>query len=318
MSTTLDEDKFKADHADHSDLEIETPGEGGKVKERRADKQSGLKTEAKDDEADKADKDDEDKNDKEDEDDKNDDDDKDDEALDEAFDAIFGDADLSEDAKAKMSLIFKAAIAEGVSKKTAKLEETIRESLRGEVEDRIEALVAENEQYMDYVAETFMKDNKIAIESSLKVEIAESLIASLQTTLAEHNITVDTSDIDLVEDLEKQIETMNNEKNMVEARNMRLSDEVKELKAEKAFNEISEGLTDVEKDRLHTLSEALSIKNVEAYKEGLSTIRESFFKEDRALPKVDVLDESSQFVDNKAEEVKEDTFSSKLFKIINS
>ena len=67
MSTTLDEDKFKADHADHSDLEIETPGEGGKVKERRADKQSGLKTEAKDDEADKADKDDEDKNDKEDE-----------------------------------------------------------------------------------------------------------------------------------------------------------------------------------------------------------------------------------------------------------
>lgn len=303
MSTILDEDKFESDHED-AEVEIATPGEGGKVKPRRGDKPANLKTEAKDEDEEEED---EDEDDKEDEDE-----------LDEAFDAIFGDADLSEDAKAKMSLIFKAAIKEGVALKTAELEESTREALRVEVEERVSALVAENEQYMDYVAETFMEENKLAIETGLKVEIAESLIESLKSTLIEHNIVVDTDGLDLVEDLESQLETVKEDKNAVEARNLRLIAENRELKAEKAFNEIAEGLTDVEKDRLFSLSEALSIKDVEAYKEGLSTIRESFFKEDnRTFKQLDVLDEGTIAV-GKTEEILEETFAQKLLKTINS
>lgn len=307
MSTILDEDKFESDHED-AEVEIATPGEGGKVKPRRGDKPVNLKTEAKDEDEDDNDEEEDEKEDK----------DSDEDDLDEAFDAIFGDTDLSEDAKAKMSLIFKAAIKEGVALKTAELEESTREALRVEVEERVSALVAENEQYMDYVAETFMEENKLAIETGLKVEIAESLIESLKSTLIEHNIVVDTDGLDLVEDLESQLETVKEDKNAVEARNLRLIAENRELKAEKAFNEIAEGLTDVEKDRLFSLSEALSIKDVEAYKEGLSTIRESFFKEDnRTFKQLDVLDEGTIAV-GKTEEILEETFAQKLLKTINS
>ena len=255
------------------------------------------------------------------EDDDKDDKEDDDEDLKESIDTIFAGSDISDEVKSKLSAIFVAAVNESVSRKVDALVESktkeIRDSLREEVEDRYATLVENTEKYIDYVTESFMEDNKIAIESGIKVEIAESLIASLTSTLVEHNISIDEEKMDVLSDLEKQLDESKKEIAAVEARNIRLISENRQMKADRAFEEIAEGMTDTEKDRLHVLSEKISVSDIETYKSDLATLKEHFFKDEtKKTPKHTVdLNEEVQ-IEVKAEE-KPVSFSQALSKIVS-
>lgn len=258
--------------------------------------------------------------DKDEEDDNEDDEDEKEEKLKESFNAVFAGSDLSEDVKSKLSKIFVAAVNESVNSLVAKRLKfevaEINESLRSEVEDRYSKLVENTEKYIDYVTESFMEENEIAIESGIKVEIAESLIASLTNTLTEHNISIDESELDVLSDLEAQLEESKNANAAIEAKNIRLLDENRRMKAERAFDEITEGMTDSEKDRLHILSEKISVSDVETYKNDLNTLKEHFFKEENKSPK-DTINLNEEVQVELVEEKKPISFSQALSKIVS-
>lgn len=293
MTRKLDE-KFEADHTDGKAEIEDVDAEGGKVEKRLADKVSAI-TEAdkidsdkeelgedksEDMKSDKEDKksDKEDmKSDKDDE-DEDEDEDEDDEDLKEAFGSLFKGETLSEEFKAKLSTIFVASVNEAAHNRAAKLNEKYKKSLAEEVEASVKALTENVEKYIDYTAETYIAENALAIETGLKVELAESFINSLKATFIEHNITIDETKLDLVEELEAEVVSLKNDKNKIENKYVDLTEEVRQLKADKTFAQISEGLTDVERDRLAVLSEKLSTKDIEAYGNDLSVLKESFFK----------------------------------------
>ena len=228
------------------------------------------------------DKSDKDEDDSDDEDDDSEDDDEDDKDMKESFANIFAGQNLSEEFESKISTLFEAAVNESANKKATKLNEAYKTSLIESVEAKIEDLSENIDKYMTYAVSTFMEENEIAIESGIKVEMAESLLNSLKETMSEHNIIVDEDSVDLVEELEGEITTLKTASNKVINDNIKLAEEVKQLYADRAFDEVSEGLTDVERDRMAVLSENFSIRNIEKYKEDLSTIRESFFESNRA------------------------------------
>lgn len=235
------------------------------------------------DDEDKSDKDEDDSDDEDDDsEDDDEDDDEDDKDMKESFANIFAGQNLSEEFESKISTLFEAAVNESANKKATKLNEAYKTSLIESVEAKIEDLSENIDKYMTYAVNTFMEENEIAIESGIKVEMAESLLNSLKETMSEHNIIVDEDSVDLVEELEAEITTLKTASNKVINDNIKLAEEVKQLYADRAFDEVSEGLTDVERDRMAVLSENFSIRNIEKYKEDLSTIRESFFESNRA------------------------------------
>jgi hypothetical protein len=199
--------------------------------------------------------------------------------LKEAFAGLFEGADLSEDFKTKTVAIFEAAVHEKVLAEKAALEEKFENDLQEQVDSAVDDLVEKVDSYLNYVIENWMEDNKVAIESNIKVEVAESLFDSIKGVVAEHNLTIDDETKDLVSEAEAKVEESTAKYNEVVEEMIAIKEAKQALELQIAFKEISEELTDTQSEKLGVLAEGVSFETVEDYKAKLVAIKENYFAE---------------------------------------
>lgn len=208
-------------------------------------------------------------------------------SIDDSIAAMFEGMDLSEDFKSKATLVFEAAVNEAATVKArqaaAELEEQFEAQLEEAVTESIDDIVENLDSYLDYVVKEWMEENEVAIEAGIKVEMAESLMDGLRDLFVEHNIEVDDETIDVVAELEEEIAQLKGEYNKTVNENIELSKAVLSLEAEKVFEEVTEGLTVSQRERMRTLSENLDVSDVESYQSNLETLKESFFKKTASI-----------------------------------
>lgn len=210
--------------------------------------------------------------------------------------SIFEGMDLSEEFKSKITLVFEAAVNEQVTEKVETIREELQEKLETElseaVETRMTEIVENVDKYLDYVVDQWMEENKIAIEAGIKVEMAESLMNGLKDLFTEHNIEVDEETFDVVSGLEQQVSELEEKGNELVKENIELTRTIASLQAAGVFEEMTEGLSENQKERFKVLSEKLDVEDLEGYAENLRVIKESFFSEGKvAAPKVEDIEE---------------------------
>ena len=207
-------------------------------------------------------------------------------SVEESIASMFEGADLSEEFKSKVSLVFETAVREATNTKVneavSELEEEFDKKLVETVEVAIEEITENLDSYLDYVVEQWMEENVVAVESGIKVEMAESLMDGLKEIFTSHNIDIDEETVDVVAGLEEQVSEIQAQANDAINENISLAKEIAALKAEKTFDNISEGLTVSQKERLKSLSEKLDNEDLQAYETDLGTLKESFFKAKKA------------------------------------
>jgi hypothetical protein len=199
--------------------------------------------------------------------------------LKEAVERLFEGADLSEEFKDKTIAIFEAAVHERVLEEKAMLEEQFENDLQEQIDVAVEELVEKVDAYLDYVVENWMDDNKVQIESNIKVEVAESLLAGIKGLVTEHSMEIDDEQINVVAALEAELEESNSKYNelveqLIESRELQQKSEM-----EIAFKGISEQLTDTQAEKLRVLSEGVSFETVDEYSKKLIAIRDNYFTE---------------------------------------
>ena len=207
--------------------------------------------------------------------------------IDESIESIFEGMDLSEEFKNKVTLVFEAAVNEAATKKAeaviAETTEALEEEMQESINSTVEKIVENLDSYLDYVVEGWMKENEVAIETGIKVEMAESLMAGLKSLFEEHNIEIDEDTIDVVAGLEEEVEELKRTANEVITENVTLNKQIASLKAEKVFEEMTEDLTITQRERLKVLSEKLDFENIEEYSSDLQTLKESFFAKKKVI-----------------------------------
>lgn len=207
-------------------------------------------------------------------------------SIEESISSMFEGMDLSEDFRSKVTLVFEAAVNEAaqirINEATAALEEEFEQKLTESVSEAMDEIVENLDSYLDYVVEEWMKENEVAIEAGIKVEMAESLMNGLKELFTEHNIDIDDETLDVVAGLEEHNASLTDQANEVINENIELKKMIVALNADKVFEEVSEGLTVSQKERLRVLSEKLDADNVDGYKSDLATLKESFFKTKKA------------------------------------
>ena len=84
---------------------------------------------------------------------------------------------LSEYFKSKVTLVFEAAVNEAATLKADSLIAEKTEALETEMNESVakitDGIVENLDSYLDYVVEEWMKENELAIETGVKVEMAE-------------------------------------------------------------------------------------------------------------------------------------------------
>lgn len=208
-------------------------------------------------------------------------------SIDESVAAMFEGMDLSEDFKNKAKVVFEAAVnAAATEKATAIVEEKtaeLEEAMNAQAAETVENMVENLDSYLDYVVEEWMTENELAVESGIKVEMAESLMDGLRGLFEEHNIEVEDETVDVVAALEEQVDELKEEANKRIDENLELAKEIAGFKAAKVFDELSEDLTLTQRERLKVLSEKLDFSDIEDYSSNLNILKESFFADQKAV-----------------------------------
>ncbi len=225
---------------------------------------------------------------------------KNDAGMHESIERMFEGTELSEDFKTQTVAIFEAAVQEKVIAEKASLEEKFESDLQEQVDATVDELVEKVDQYLDYVVESWMDDNKVQIESNVKVEVAESLLSSIKGLVTEHNMEINDEQKDIVSELEGKLEESTTKYNEIVEQMI----EVREAKAkadlEIAFKTISEDLTDTQIEKLRVLSEGVSYESVDEYSTKVEAIKANYFIESAPV----VEDETDLLQEEVAEEAK--------------
>ena len=204
--------------------------------------------------------------------------------LSESIERLFDGSELSEDFKSSAVAVFEAAVHEKVLAETATLEEKFESDLQEQVEKSVEEIVEKVDQYLDYVIENWMEDNQVAVESNIKVEVAESLFDSIKGLVTEHNLEIDQETVDHNAELEVALEESKVKYNELAEEMMAIKEAKKEADLEVAFKTVSEELTDTQAEKLRVLSEGISFESTEDYSKKLEAIKDNYFVESAPAP----------------------------------
>jgi len=191
---------------------------------------------------------------------------------------IADEATLSEEFKDKAGVIFEAAIKSKLAEEIDRLEEKYNEELAEEIESTKAGLVDQVDNYLNYVVEGWMEDNKVAIQSGLRTEIAEKFMNSLKDLFTESYIEVPESKVDLVDELAETVEELEEKLNSSTGKQIEMVEELEALKRDKIVREASKDLADTQVEKLKGLVEDIDFENEETFAEKVATVKESYFK----------------------------------------
>ena len=194
------------------------------------------------------------------------------------IEALVADEDLSEEFKTKAKTIFEAAVATKVKDRITEIEAQSQEDTDAAVEEIKEDLTEKVDNYLNYVAEGWVKENELAIERGLKSELTEDFINGLKKLFEEHYVEVPEDKFDVVEELAGRLDETEDKLNEEVAQNISLSQDIEELQREKIIGEVSQDLADSEQERLKELTEDVDYEDAEKFQEKVSTLKEAYFK----------------------------------------
>ena len=190
---------------------------------------------------------------------------------------VESEATLSDEFKAKAETIFEAAIKSKLSEEIDRLEEKYNTELAEEVESTKADLVEKVDNYLNYVVESWMEDNKLAVQSGLRTEIAENFMSSLKDLFEESYIEVPEAKVDLVDEMADQVSELEESLNDTTAKNIEMMGELEELKREKVIREASEDLAETQVEKLKSLVSDIDFDSEETFAEKVETVKESYF-----------------------------------------
>lgn len=220
---------------------------------------------------------------------------------------VESEATLSEEFKAKTAIIFEAAVKAKLSEEIDRLEEAYQSELAEEVASTKADLVEKVDSYLNYVVETWMEENKLAVQAGLRTEIAETFMNKLKDLFVESYVEVPESKVDLIDELSAANEELEENFNKAMAKSIALTEEVEGLKRAAIIREAARDLAETQVEKLKALVEDVDFEDEETFTAKVATIKEAYFNKktaesiisedtDEDTPSADVSDVMSQYL----------------------
>ena len=194
---------------------------------------------------------------------------------------VESEATLSDEFKAKTAVIFEAAVKTKLSEEVDRIETEYQENLSEEVASIKSDLVEKVDSYLNYVVETWMEENKLAVQNGLRTEIAETFMNKMKDLFVESYIEVPESKVDLVDELAGQVEELEENLNNQTGTNIKLAEELETYKRDSIIAEAARGMAETQVEKLRGLVENVDFEDEESFKSKVETVRESFFKQEK-------------------------------------
>ena len=224
------------------------------------------------------------------------------------IDALTEGEDLSDAFKEKASTIFEAAVQAKVNQvvigKEQEIEEQMQERLTEELDSYIQEIVEKVDNYLNYVSEEWVKDNKLAIEKGIRSELTEGFLVGLKDLFTEHYITIPDEKVDVVDDLFDKVESLESELNEQVSKNVDIQSELTKVKKEKVLSSLTKDLTETQKEKVAELAENVEAEDAEDFEQKVEVLKENYFPtEDKKVALVEDIETQNNDEESEKEAV---------------
>ena len=200
----------------------------------------------------------------------------------EDIDELFQGQELSEEFKEKASTLFEAAVSIRVDIEKVKIEEEYENNLTEEVGVLVDRL----DQYLDYSIENWLEENKIAVEKSIRSEIAEEFLAKLHDLFIESNINVPEERLDIVAEMSDTLDKLQSKLDESVNTQIQLQNLIDTAEKETVFDEMSDGMIVTHAEKLRVLSEGIDFTDAESYRKKIGVIKEKYFAKSKTTTNI--------------------------------
>lgn len=193
---------------------------------------------------------------------------------------VLKNTNLDEATVDRAAKLFEAAVAARVIEKEVELEGKFEERFQEEFEAKCGELEEQNAQYMNRIAEEWYADNKVAIDSGIRAELAESFLAGLKDLFEKHYVNIPEDKVDVVEKLAEEVQTLRAQLDEAEDKLIK-QDAVTEKDnsiRDSIVAEAAKDLSELQKERLQQIVETVEFdaSRPEEFTELVQTLRDDF------------------------------------------
>ena len=198
--------------------------------------------------------------------------------------ALFEGEELSEEFQSKARTIFEAAIKEKVSEIKENLQTAYEQALVEEVASVRDELTERVDAYLEYVADEWIQENQLQVESGLKTEMTESFLEGMKSLFEEHYVSVPEDKYDVLESMVDKLDEMESKLNEQIEKNVALNQRLAESNSDVILADVSEGLALSQKEKLASLASNVEFESETDYREKLEKLKESYFPSKTSAP----------------------------------
>lgn len=213
---------------------------------------------------------------------------------------IFEGADLSDEVKAKVAEIYEAQIEEETQKITLRLEEEIEAKYASTAEDYSAYIVSEMEEkqekyiteelvpsvdkYVEFAISEFVKENKVVLESSAKVELADKFLTGFSGITEAYNVVIPEGKDDQVDILTSKLDEANKTIDGLLTSTKEMKSLITKESISKIISKVSGDMTETQKEKFAESCSKIKFIDDKQYTNAVSELKESYSpsKEDEA------------------------------------
>ena len=229
----------------------------------------------------------------------------------EDVDALVAGEDLSEEFRQRATTIFEAVVTARVNDEVKAITEAFEATLTEEVESIKTELAEKVDDYLSYVAESWMKENSLQVEHGIKNEIAESFFSGLKDLFIEHNMSVPEEKFNMLDGMVGELDEMEAKLNEQIDANVQLNKQLGSFVKMEIVSECAAGLAETQKEKLASLAEGVEFETEEDFRNKVETIKESYFTRKAVV-------ESTEPTEDRGEILVEDTSSGTMSKYVDA
>ncbi len=191
--------------------------------------------------------------------------------------ALLEGEELSKEFQEKTATIFEAAVKSKIEQVAEQLEEQFTKAFDEEIASHKSELTERVDSYLEYVANEWINENALAVETGIRGELSDSFMSGLKTLFEEHYVEIPEDKYDVLEAMTSKLDEMETKLNEQIESNVELTKRLSVSVSDNILDEVSEGLALSQKDKLSELSNGVEFESEEQYREKLSTLKESYF-----------------------------------------
>ncbi len=189
------------------------------------------------------------------------------------------DENLSEDFRNTATTLFQGAVSMRVAAEVEDLEEQYEERLNETKEGLVEQFAERLDTYFAYVADKYIEENKLAIESGIRAELSESFINGIREVFEQHYVDVPEDKIDVIEGYEAQLAELEDQLQSATTRNIEITAVLEAREKKAAIDDLAEGLTLADREKLENILEDVDFTDLEDFGKKATLIKENYFGE---------------------------------------